>query len=598
MMLYKLLFSILLLFLSLDACAFDTLKVEASLDTARKEITGNVSLNLSIRDSTDEIIFQLFPNLYSVDNSPYEWRRSRLYELLKQTGMWGGMVIDSVLINGINKSAILTIENLSAQLDLNDIKVADKIQIRLYFTTRIPGIGDRYYYIGNDYMLDGWFPFPPPRDEKGNSNMPIYGPFSELVGDYYYYDINLFLPDNLVIAAPVSSVHSKSVKGIIHHRLQFGPAHDFALALSPDFMIDSLKYNGINILLYYHDYDIGAVSRVKEAVKYSLEYMSENIGPYEYENISIAIVNTAFSGGVEFPGFISLSSPKRSINKTNMYDILVMHEIVHQWFYGMVGSDQTEEPWLDEAITSFFTLKIAEKYWDENSNLLDFAGMKLSERDFFRLSSQFASNQKDINDPAYSFINNGEYFGTIYYKGGLIVETLNNLLPDSIVMEFWKSYFGRFKFKQNTTNEFITFVSEIAGDKFGKIADYLINDIVNVDYSVEEITNISIDSTTFESILQFRKTGALNIPIAYRVILSNNDTLDYEWVPKYNIEEIRHQFTAPVEMVIVDPDNKITMDANLLNNSLTVDADHRPGLRLSSGLMFLIESLFSFVGGI
>ena len=340
------------------------------------------------------------------------------------------------------------------------------------------------------------------------------------------------------------------------------------------------------------------VGRVKNAVLKTLEYMSDYVGPLEYKNVNYAFCDIGFAGGIEFPGLIALTSPRGGLVISNAYEELVIHETVHQWFYGMVGSDQSRAPWMDESVTNLFTLKILEKYWGREANLLNLAGFKLSERDNIRLRSPAGGELSAVNQPTASFISGGQFYNTIYYRGTLALETFDNLLGDSLSSVFWKNYFKKYKFKHVADSDFINLTGELAGDTIRNTFENLLGSPVEIDYSVSDLRNRRIDSVTYDISFVLSCRERLGVPVDYAVCTVDGDTLFHRWRPGYNVEEINIKSGSPAVAVFIDPNNTITIDANLLNNSVCAQPDNKPGFRLSSGLMFLLESLFSFIGGI
>jgi hypothetical protein len=598
-MLYRLINILLILIIfSPFTNAFDTLKVEAQLDTLRKTITGTVTYKIPPKPNISSFEFQMYANLYSSEDTPYLRKKRNLKSILAQSGKWGGMTIDSIFVDNKNLTDKLDIDLTEGKIEINDSAGINGKTVKLFFKTRIPERADRLSYNQNEYLLDCWFPVPGILKPDGTWYIPEYNHFSEPVGDFHNFDIQLTLPENMIVAAPTSSKKTGYNDTLVTHSFTFGPAHGFALAVSPDYLIDTVELNTTTLLIYYHDYEITILSELKNAVISSFEFMTEYVGEYDYDYFTIAITNTSFSGGIEFPAIVSMSSPRGTVMITNFYIIVVIHEVVHQWFYGMIGSDQARNPWLDEAITSFFTLKIVEEYYGTDANLFDFANLKMSERDFLRSYPLLSSNLNRLTDPTGSFYTSGDYFGTIYYKGALLVETFDNLLGDSLSSVFWRNYFKKYKFKHPYSNDFIETVREICGTELENVAFHLFNNYDEYDYSVSRISNSREDSATIKSEITFIKTGGLSYPVSYRVFLYNGDSLDFVWDSTMPIEEISHIFASPAVKVIIDPENLYAVDPNLLNNSFTVEADSRPALRLSSGLMFLLESILSLLGGL
>jgi hypothetical protein len=579
--------------------AFDTLRVTASLDNLKKEIIGVVTYHVQADSRSGTFEFQLFPQAYSSENTPYMQGSRGLSESFKRSKIWGGMDIDSVTVDGRNAGENLIIEYTRGIIRMPEISTGKDITIEIYFRTIIPERSDRLSYFKDEYLLDGWFPMPAILRDDGNWHNPYYGRFTELVGEYFIYDIILNLPKNMIAAAPSPPYQSIEKETLISHHYLFGPAHDFALALSPEYMIDTIAVDSTIFRFYYRKFEESGLELLKETARRSYAHMNSRVGKYQYKYLSFASVDCASIGGLETPGLIALQSPRQSLIFSNIYQYMMMHEIAHQWFYGMIGSDQQETPWLDEGLAEFFADKIMEdSRGSKDGGLISWGGFEFSEKDLSRLSAGLSSGALRINRPAYSFVNSADYFSTVYLKADLAVETFDNLLGDSLSPLFWRTYFDRFLFRHPGYDDFIRTAIDIGGEQWGGLLRDLLNNTEAVDYSITSLTSRKGDSTSYDITLTLRKKGNLKFPVDYRVVLANGDIINYKWAGAYEDEEITLDCPAYAVEAIIDPEHKFAIDADFLNNSLTASADNRPGVRLSSGMMFLVESLLSFAGGI
>ena len=601
--------TVVIFFISLlfffNASAYDTLKVTAVLDTALKQVSGVVEYQFPENLKLPIFEFQLYANVYSSADTPYLNGKSGLRGRLTNSKKWGSVTIDSILVDGENYGDNYYVEYTKGILSLEKYDFNRLPKIKLYFKTILPESGDRLSYFGSNYLLDGWFPTPAILKNNAEWYHPYYADNSEPFSDYFIYDVIFSAPSNIKVVGPGSSlVESKKSETneksdeLTQYSFLFGPALDFALALDPDYLIDVSLIGTDTIRIYYRDYEYSIIPKIKKAVKKSIIYMTENIGEYAYNSLNIVFSDIGFSGGIEFPAIISLSSPRGSPAISNAYDMLTIHEVVHQWFYAMVGSDQVEHPWLDESITNFFTLKILEQYWGDTANLFDLAGFKVTMRDMSRLNATVYLGDASINQPSYSYLGGDSYFSTVYDRGALAVETIDNLLGDSLSQIFWNTYFDKYKFAHPTPEDFRQTIIETSGDSLASIYDILIESPITIDYSVSNLSNRHLDSTEAEISFILHQEGGVDYPTDYRLYLSNGDSLDYQWFSQFETEEIIHQSPYPAVSILINPDNKWAIDANLLNNSAVVSPDNRPGFRLSAGIMFLVESLLSFVGGI
>ncbi|SYZ73257.1 exported hypothetical protein [Candidatus Zixiibacteriota bacterium] len=590
--------SAVVIILSPKIRAFDTLKVAAALDTANKEVYGAVEYQLPATPPLRSVEFQLFANVYSSDTTPYMREIRGMADYFRQKKQFFGIRIDSFFIDGADRSAELKINYTNATLPGSNDEIFNNKRVKIYFHTMIPEPGDRLSYLRGNYLLDGWFPSPAIIKSDGSWYNPYYGGFTELVGEYYIFDVTFDAPAGLSCIAPVPPAESTLTEGILSYHYQFGPAHDFALILSSEYISDSAVVGGTTIRYYYRDFERSAVPALKESVRRAMEYMTDHVGPYKYKYLNYAYIDFSFVGGLELPALISISSPRGSGLVSRLGSLTATHETVHQWFYGMIGSDQCRAPWMDESISDFFTQKILNFRRSGPYQLLDFWNITFSERDYLRLGAAMASDGLTVTAPAYSFTNDLDYFGTIYSRGALTIETFENIMGEGAAQIFWRHYYDKFLFKHPDYDAFMQTVGEIAGDNMVDMIGPLFNSNEKIDYSVSELENRKLDSVSYEISFILRKTVNLEYSVPYRIILYDGGVLDYHWASEFSSERVVKRLPYPARVVIVDPDSKLTIDTDLMNNSELYSGDNRPGLRLSSGLTFLLESFLSMLGGI
>jgi hypothetical protein len=116
--------------------------------------------------------------------------------------------------------------------------------------------------------------------------------------------------------------------------------------------------------------------------------LEQHLGPFPYETLTIALLPD-YGGGIEYPSLILQATPSPQV---------LVHEVAHMWFYGMVGNSQFRDPWLDEAFASW-----AESLVDGNEGLVD--------EDALALEGRVGGAMTAFPDPR-------TYFRVVYDKGG------------------------------------------------------------------------------------------------------------------------------------------------------------------------------------
>ena len=112
------------------------------------------------------------------------------------------------------------------------------------------------------------------------------------------------------------------------------------------------------------------------------------LGPFPYETLSVALLPD-YGGGIEYPSMILQATPSREV---------LVHEVAHMWFYGMVGNSQFRDPWLDEAFAT----------WAE----------AVPDPPPARRVESLLEREGDVGGAMDEFDGDGPYVATVYGKGG------------------------------------------------------------------------------------------------------------------------------------------------------------------------------------
>ena len=234
--------------------------------------------------------------------------------------------------------------------------------------------------------------------------------------------------------------------------------HDFCWVADPDFPLvqDSLGPTRINVLVRKGDekkwQDVPSYAR-KALAHYGAHY-----GAYPYGQLTVVDASLAAGGGMEYPNLVVISSP--SVPFTRLLEDVVIHEIGHQWFYGMLGSNELAEPWLDEGITTFAEMRYFDEVHGPRGNLFDFPGASrlpwdVNDRYYQQLLYHVTATNgwlKPILTPAHEFGDEAiAYTGVEYAQAGLVMRMLQRLVGDTCFDRIMQTYCARFRFRHPTT---------------------------------------------------------------------------------------------------------------------------------------------------
>jgi len=369
----------------------------------------------------------------------------------------GDLTISNLLVNQ---------EPASPQYELNDTILRVPLPsplapgahtfIRLEYTVTVPTEVDRNYgifaFAENTLALAHFFPIVAVHEETG---WDIEFPPEN--GDLTYADVSFYVvtvsaPEKLVLASSGTQVFRGETRTEQTVRYAAGPVRDFYLVGSKDYKVQSKVVGDVTINSYApRDLQAGGVLAI-ETVERSLLDFNDRYGTYPYSEFDVVTIST-YAYGVEYPGITAiglhifdLNGDKDGVPIAVYLESTVAHEFGHQYFYNMVGSDQLEEPWLDESLVQYITWQYyADQYGPEGAS--GFGG-SLYER-----WNRVEMEEIPIGMPVASY-EGKEYGAIVYGRGAFFFEELEKLMGVETFDEFLRDYVEMYKWENASGGSF------------------------------------------------------------------------------------------------------------------------------------------------
>jgi hypothetical protein len=319
------------------------------------------------------------------------------------------------------------------------------ITLNLNFNLNIPAKTSNgiFGYDFNQINLVEWYPFIVPRDASGG--WVLHDPIS--FGEHLVYDssdieLNLKTDSEVIIAA---SAPSEPNGEWTRYRL-YG-ARTFALSASNEFIMTDTAVGDVVIRSYYFDGYQAAGDAMLFAAMQAVSIYSAKFAPYPYQ--TLAVVQTDIHDGQEYDGLVFLATDfyaQYSGGARNNLTSIGVHEIAHQWWFGLVGNDQALEPWIDEAMATY-----SEHVFYE----FNYPG-QLSWWWQFRVDYFKPGGYVDT-----SIYNGGtfrSYTNAAYLNGAHFIEDLRGRMGDDDFFRFLKDYASRYSRGRATSYDFFATV--------------------------------------------------------------------------------------------------------------------------------------------
>ncbi len=371
------------------------------------------------------------------------------FRLLPNTPAYGGaMRVSMVTVDGALARTNLLADDTTLGVTLpHTLKPGKTVNIALKFSATAPNT-TRYGYglfgaEDNVIALANFYPVITVFDEHG-WHIEVLPPYGDATyTDVALYDVTLSVPAEMTVVTSGDMLTETTVATDTRSiRAVTGPMRDFFVAMSPDFQQVQSQVDDITVTSFYPTGYDSAGKWIFNVGADALAAYQKLFGAYPYRSFDIVAVPMPVElGGVEFPGVIAMA--RRYYDQpSDLEEFVVAHEVAHQWWYGLVGNDQVNAPWLDEALAQYSAVLYFEQAHraQTRQNLVD---------TYFR----YPYNQllaTDADRPAADAVNRFSelaYSEVVYGKAPLFFEQMRQQLGDSLFLQALRLYADTHRYK-------------------------------------------------------------------------------------------------------------------------------------------------------
>ena len=470
------------LFLATAACAqaqkayfqqrVDT-RIQVKLDDEQHLLYGFEEITYT-NHSPDTLAFlyiHLWPNAYLNDRTPYAQQQMQLgnkdffYAKAEDRGYIDSL---SFRVNGLDA----TFETLPGAPDIARLQLpqalqpGQALQIETPFRVKIPRIFSRLGHSGQAYYISQWFPKPAVYDRHG------WHPVSYLdQGEFYSeigsYEVSITLPKNYVLLATGNCQQpeeaawmqalSKQPVAVPRNKAAFPPSdtayktltfkedniHDFAWFTDKRWALryDTAVVDGrtVDIWAAFLPAENTRWHQATGFLKTTLDVYGNEVGPYPYRTIKAVEGDMKAGGGMEYP---TITIIDRAAGKGALDDVLA-HEAGHNWFYGILASNERQFPWMDEGVNSFYEKKTTARI-NGLSRAEIFSSQSLSNLLYYQLAASRQDQAAALPAPAYRELN---YGADVYFKPPLLLDWLEAWMGPEHFRAAMRDYYQTWKFR-------------------------------------------------------------------------------------------------------------------------------------------------------
>ena len=451
----------------------------------------------------------------------------------------------------------------------------------------------------------------------GAWNCHQYHATSEFFADFGVYDVKLTVPKNEVVGASGLEVnHVQNSDGTQTFTYHGDDIHDFAWTASPRFKVQESVYQAqmgpVKMRLLMQPAHWRQVERHERILRQTLDRFERFYGPYPYKTITLVDPEPdSAAGGMEYPTFITGGTPWWALENTPFGpEETVEHEFGHQYWYGMVATNEFEDAWMDEGINEYTQVKVLDSIFGPDTSWQNRWGIRAGEREVSRGFYVGAADMDPIAQKAYDYYDYGAYGAITYGKTASVLLTLEGIIGEDTMAKAMHVYFMKYRFTHPTKEDFLKTIEEVSGKDLRWYFYQAIYGSQVMDYQVLRVSSFPVDwyeqkqgfgkkkedkNVTYQSTVWLHRKEDFVMPVEVEIKFDDGEKVRERWDGVSRWTKFTYFKKAKVVWAEIDPDHKIWIDRNKFNDSRTAEPNGKPARKVTNYFLFLTQWFGQFL---
>jgi hypothetical protein len=448
-------------------------------------------------------------------------------------------------------------------------------------------------------------------------NCHQYHSSTEFFSDFGTYDVKLNLAKRYIVGASGVPVGDPQVQGDGTKTWTFHAEdiHDFAWAASPNFLISDDTFQSSMGPVKLHALVLKShadqAQRYLSILKRTMQKFDEWYGPFPYKQMTLIDPEPGSEiFGMEYPTLITGGTSWLDPDWVLGNELVTEHEFGHQYWYGMVATNEFEEAWLDEGINSYTEAKVVASLYGDKTSVINGKTATMSDLEMQRSSYIGAKSYDPMTRKAWQFVNSNSYAGVTYGKTAIVLTTLEAIVGQDAMARAMRAYFMRYRFKHPDGDEFLGTIKDVTGRQ--DLDDYF-NQAVSgtriLDYAIKDVDSGPVKwwnppsgknecSQGCRDTVTVHREGDFILPVTVEVKFDDGSRVREYWDGKDRWTRFVYVKNAKIISAEVDPDHVIWLDTNFINNSFVVVGNSTASHKIANYFLFanqLISQLLAWL---
>jgi len=480
------------------------------------------------------------------------------------------------------------------------VPAGGQVQFKIVFHDQLPEVLARTGYKRDFIMGAQWFPKVGVW-WQGTWNCHQFHRSTEFFAEFGTFEVKLTLPQNEVVGATgveVSSInHPDGTKTVSFYGEDI---HDFAWTTEPEYRVITDTFQGsmgaVKIRMLVQPGHMRSAPRYLHALKGTLDRFDKWYGPYPYKQITLVDPphGALQAGGMEYPTLFTADTTWWAPKGLLFPELVTEHEFGHQYWYGMVATNEFENAWMDEGINSYTEVKIMDSLYGKDTSILNLLGAHIGESDYQRLSYDAVAEDDPMARFGWQYMNGSSYGGITYAKTATVLLTLEKVIGEQTMQRALHTYFLRYRFTHPTQEDFLKTVEEVSGKDLRWYYDQAVYGTQVMDYEILGVRSERPDwykenpskpkkgETVYRNTVLVHRKGDFIFPLDVQIKFDNGETTTEHWDGRDRWVRYQYDKKARIVSAELDPEHQAWLDKNFFNNSYTRQSNQAPHHKLAA----------------
>jgi hypothetical protein len=483
----------------------------------------------------------------------------------------------------------------------------ESVQFKIAFHDQFGQVFARTGYKRDFIMGVQWFPKIGVWWQAG-WNCHQFHSTTEFFADFGTFDVKLTLPQNEVVGASgIQLSEVKNADGTKTLTFRGEDIHDFAWTAQPTYHVVEDTFTGsmgpVKIRLLLQSGHLDQAARHLHIMQETLKRFDQWYGPYPYKQITVVDPADLRAGGMEYPTLFTGDTTWWMPEGLRFTELVVEHEFGHQYWYGMVATNEFEDAWLDEGINSYTECKILDDIFGKDKSVMDLWGLTEGDDASQRNSYIPAADLDPMSRFAYQYISGGSYGDITYGKTATVLLTLEKVIGEETLKRAIHTYFMRYRFTHPTKEDFLKTVEEVSGQSLRFYFDQAVYGTQILDYEVRRANSDRLDwyvkdppkekkgETVYRTQVQVHRKGDFIFPVDVVIRFDNGEVVTEHWDGKDRWVRYTYEKKAKLVSAQIDPGTAVLLDRDFFNNSYVREEDTRARWKIVSYWTWITQML-------